>query len=326
MLDKSDMRRRIYTTKVVWCAEVPPCTFGENNLMKTLLQTAAALALSASCFAQPLLQTSGLTIGQQFEIFQLANVNAATMLTSGANVIWDISTASTTAIGTMQFESMTGNPHAATYPDANFAMKQTVGTQVSYSLSKHTANKSETVATAVGTPNETSYPNYRTELPDPYTFTTIDVDTYQKAGQAAKIVTHHYDAYGTLITNGATYNNVVRETITDNGNVSYLWWNSSPVFPILHQGSNFTLYRPLPNALIEINAKEEITVYPNPAKDQITIRSKKPVERIEIYDAAGRLIMQHASLVISLRGLSSGIYCIKAYNAGRVAVKRFVKN
>ncbi|OJV52849.1 MAG: hypothetical protein BGO31_03595 [Bacteroidetes bacterium 43-16] len=62
-----------------------------------------------------------------------------------------------------------------------------------------------------------------------------------------------------------------------------------------------------------------ILIYPNPAKDHVTLEGLKGDESITIYDASGRLIQQlkaaNTQLDINLENLSSGVYNINIISA-----------
>lgn len=63
-----------------------------------------------------------------------------------------------------------------------------------------------------------------------------------------------------------------------------------------------------------------ILIYPNPAKDYVTLEGLKGNERINIYDASCRLIQQlkaaNTTLNINLKNLSSGVYNVNIISAG----------
>ena len=58
----------------------------------------------------------------------------------------------------------------------------------------------------------------------------------------------------------------------------------------------------------------EITIFPNPAKDQITVSSPTPIKTIKIFSVEGKLILQKNNLdnstsqTINISELRSGIY------------------
>jgi len=62
----------------------------------------------------------------------------------------------------------------------------------------------------------------------------------------------------------------------------------------------------------EVNAKDQMKVYPNPFKDMITITDIEKVKSIQVFDTAGRMIkaIDHPSQEIYLGDLKSGLYML----------------
>ena len=81
----------------------------------------------------------------------------------------------------------------------------------------------------------------------------------------------------------------------------------------------------------EVNNGTTVTVYPNPAANQLTVESTKTINTIEITDAIGRvqsfkLKVQRPATQIDIHALASGIYFIKLYfGDGSFVVKKFIK-
>lgn len=67
-----------------------------------------------------------------------------------------------------------------------------------------------------------------------------------------------------------------------------------------------------------------ISVYPNPAVDQITIPLEN-IENIEIYDVTGTLVFSGNSQVITVSELTSGSYFINGSAEGSTFRSRFIK-
>ena len=73
-----------------------------------------------------------------------------------------------------------------------------------------------------------------------------------------------------------------------------------------------------------------LTIYPNPAKDKIFIKSDLQINNIEIYDIAGRTVetsLQQPNSVktINISSLPQGVYMVKVYTNEGVAVRKIVK-
>ncbi|GHT43777.1 hypothetical protein AGMMS49965_18270 [Bacteroidia bacterium] len=61
----------------------------------------------------------------------------------------------------------------------------------------------------------------------------------------------------------------------------------------------------------EVQAQEKISIFPNPAKDEIFIKSEKPIEKVEILDIAGRVVASTNSTTVDVATLPQGIYLVK---------------
>jgi len=74
-------------------------------------------------------------------------------------------------------------------------------------------------------------------------------------------------------------------------------------------------------------ASNQISIYPNPAKDDIFIKSDLQISRVEIYSLAGSLLLSKNNIdeSVSVATLPTGIYLLKAYTDKGAAVSRIVK-
>jgi parallel beta-helix repeat protein len=64
---------------------------------------------------------------------------------------------------------------------------------------------------------------------------------------------------------------------------------------------------------------DPLTIYPNPAHGQVTIRSERPLERYALYNASGRLVRAGQwpmARPLVMDGLSAGLYLMKAEGRG----------
>jgi len=74
------------------------------------------------------------------------------------------------------------------------------------------------------------------------------------------------------------------------------------------------------------NAKIEAILFPNPTKNQITLKINSSINNIEILDSRGRLILVSKQKTIDISSLSSGIYFLKAVTeSGSLFTDKFVK-
>ena len=82
---------------------------------------------------------------------------------------------------------------------------------------------------------------------------------------------------------------------------------------------------------ISSNMIEEpnISVFPNPAQDLLTITSAADVDRITLFNAQGQMVAQHAlrksTGVVDISALSSGVYTLRATTRNSTVVLNVVK-
>ena len=78
----------------------------------------------------------------------------------------------------------------------------------------------------------------------------------------------------------------------------------------------------------EVTASADFVMYPNPVKDLVYFKTKENVQKIEIFDASGRIIrtMGVKNNSADLSELSNGNYLIKIYTKDKVGVQKLIKN
>ena len=75
-----------------------------------------------------------------------------------------------------------------------------------------------------------------------------------------------------------------------------------------------------------IESKSEVSVYPNPAQNQITIQSNVLLVKAQVFNLQGQLVTTGRANSFSIEGLKSGIYFIKAIlKNGEVVSKKLIK-
>jgi hypothetical protein len=59
-----------------------------------------------------------------------------------------------------------------------------------------------------------------------------------------------------------------------------------------------------------------VSVFPNPVKDVMTVQANRNINEIQVYDAAGQLIIDQTvnakTITVNTSGLTTGIYTLKA--------------
>ena len=92
-----------------------------------------------------------------------------------------------------------------------------------------------------------------------------------------------------------------------------------------------TVNRPTGVGVENISANQ-LTIYPNPAKSEIFIKTELPIKKIEICDMSGRIAetwhassLQNDILKISVSSLSKGIYMVRVYTDSGLVTEKVVK-
>ncbi len=118
------------------------------------------------------------------------------------------------------------------------------------------------------------------------------------------------------------------------GLLNYTYTHNKPV-----QGKNFYRlkqtdyqgsYEYSPVRMVNLEDGKEISIYPNPANEQVTLTGLKGNETIVIYDIPGRKLKQvksnNTDMTISLANLNAGVYQVHIISAGgTVATFKLVK-
>ena len=72
------------------------------------------------------------------------------------------------------------------------------------------------------------------------------------------------------------------------------------------------------------NEAERVSVYPNPAKDKLTVKAEN-LQSIEIYNVMGQQVMVSTEPTINLSALTEGIYFVRVVCEVGMVTKRIVK-
>jgi uncharacterized repeat protein (TIGR02543 family) len=93
--------------------------------------------------------------------------------------------------------------------------------------------------------------------------------------------------------------------------------------------SNTTLYAKWTantNGIEEVQAAG-ISIFPNPAKDELFIKSELPIKRVEIYSLIGSLLLQENNFneKISVSALPKGVLLMKVYTEKGTVINKIVK-
>ncbi len=74
------------------------------------------------------------------------------------------------------------------------------------------------------------------------------------------------------------------------------------------------------------NIKNNISIYPNPTKDIVVVKSETPITKIELYDFSGKKIKESASKEINISTLPRGNYLLKISDKnGNTETQKLIK-
>jgi hypothetical protein len=78
---------------------------------------------------------------------------------------------------------------------------------------------------------------------------------------------------------------------------------------------------------VEEVVSKQITVYPNPAEDELFIKSELQIKKVEIYSLTGSLLLSENNFneKISMRNFAAGVYLVKIYTDKGSVVSKVVK-
>jgi hypothetical protein len=81
------------------------------------------------------------------------------------------------------------------------------------------------------------------------------------------------------------------------------------------------------NSSMEDIVENQLSIYPNPAKSEIFIKSDLNMEKIEIFDLSGRKLLSHtvANVPINISALPQGLYMVKIHTSEGTAMKKIGK-
>ena len=77
---------------------------------------------------------------------------------------------------------------------------------------------------------------------------------------------------------------------------------------------------------IEDVLASQITIYPNPVKEELFIESELTIKKIEICDIAGKTLSTHTTNTINVSHLPQGVYLVKIHTDKGVVTQKVVKN
>ena len=70
----------------------------------------------------------------------------------------------------------------------------------------------------------------------------------------------------------------------------------------------------------------KFSVYPNPSSDVLNIRTNEPIDKVELYNTIGQLIVAKKTTNINISSIKTGIYILKIYSRNRSVIKKVMIN
>ena len=79
---------------------------------------------------------------------------------------------------------------------------------------------------------------------------------------------------------------------------------------------------------VESVAIQNLTIFPNPVKDILNITAESPINKVEIYNTDGKMMMQNAHFAgeMNVSSLAEGVYMVKIYTAKGVETVKIIKD
>ena len=70
----------------------------------------------------------------------------------------------------------------------------------------------------------------------------------------------------------------------------------------------------------------KFSVYPNPSSDVLNIRTNEPIDKVELYNTIGQLIVAKKTTNINISSINRGVYILKIYSGKRIVTKKVMIN
>ena len=70
----------------------------------------------------------------------------------------------------------------------------------------------------------------------------------------------------------------------------------------------------------------KFSVYPNPSSDVLNIRTNETIDKVELYNTIGQLIVAKKTTNINVSSINTGVYILKIYSGNRSVIKKVIIN
>lgn len=286
---------------------------------------------------------------------------------AGANQFWDFSNLGVNQSITGGFDLPQNTPFAADYPEADIVgvIPDPAGTN--YLYYDFTSDGVYTLGLEIQGSGSQPYSDSRQDLITPMsyldTYTDMAVFTNNSGGfitEGESDFVAEVDAYGTIVTPGGTFNNVLRIHTVENTQTSldfgigepfvtnsviesFAWVVDGLPLPIFLTGTqslegvevgNFSRFiSDIPLSITNFNNLKGVSLYPVPAVDFITLdlgSNSTGQAVLRIYDVRGAMIKEYNQEVaketrFDISDLPSGFFSINIQTEEGMATKHFTK-
>lgn len=140
-------------------------------------------------------------------------------------------------------------------------------------------------------------------------------------------MTYYYNNGAELIGVSLNTGLIVSQQLLNNVNGQF--------FELMRIESNcYTAKQPIrlnsPSSVASVQDALVIEVYPNPTSNQINVRCNVSIQKIEVQDLVGNIIISHApeteSTELDVSNFQQGIYMIKCFTGKQILTSKFTKN
>lgn len=248
---------------------------------------------------------------------------------TGAGVTWNFSSLTFTAAGTASIVTPASTPFAASFTNATMAAIVALPTGTVYTYDNVQPSYKDQLGDAITATGGATYtPDPKRHLVFPFNYGNSYTDSYQCVSCSPSSFNVSYDAYGTLIVNGKTYNNVARITNMF-GNPYYNYYSTNPVYSIFSYDASpsSSPYATLVEVagvgvgVTENYTTEHMKIFPNPANDAFTISNTNFMKvSFTLIDVLGKEIVpmkelsQGENTLVDVSTLPAGLYFLKYHD------------
>ncbi|MCR9173014.1 MAG: T9SS type A sorting domain-containing protein [bacterium] len=271
-------------------------------------------------------------VGDMFDYVQSSYASPGN---SGAGQTWDFSTVTQSTTGNINFIASNG-----TFPQANIIQDDPSGGQIHQDVS----NSGMYIWGIESGGIPITYSDAMTYLEYPLAVGNSGNDTHLATFNSGGIdftragtSTWNTDGSGTVITPQGTFTDVVRVHITQDytdtfqgGTIDYdvdiyVWLKAGIHYPVASMTEFTTIqgtqqYGTYLTGNVELleNTASPISVFPNPASDNLHVNGEKEIDQLVLYDLSGNIVTTSASTSMDISGLDSGVYLMVAvYSDGK---------